>query len=116
MSRYILVPKHGDLELKENEQFLLLPTEGLTEEAKNIELPKGLVPRLQTGKTNRLLDKLLVKISKANISRSKDGLITVGSRVMNTKFDDFVLDCCRSQFSECYEDLYCLLSENFITF
>ena len=116
MSRYILVPSPLDLELKDKERFLLMPTEGLTEEAKSIELPGGLVPRLYTGRSKKMIDNLLVKISKANISRSKDGLVTVGSRVMGTKFDDFVLDCCNKKFSECYEELYCLLRENGITF
>ena len=31
-------------------------------------------------------------------------------------FDDFVNDCCERNFSVCYEDVYCNLRENGITF
>ena len=119
MSRYILVPRNGDCETPDNKIFDLVPTEGLSEQIKSIELPADIIPRLYDAKkvkSHVMLDKLVMKISKANISRSKDGLVTVGSRVMNTKFDDFVADCCNGQFSECYEELYCLLRKNGITF
>ena len=119
MSRYILTPRNGDSETPDNEIFHLVPTEGLSEQMKNIELPIGLVPRLYNAKqvnASQILDKLMMKISKANIHRSKDGFVTVGSRVIDTKFDDFVVDCCNGQFSECYEELYCLLRKTGITF
>ena len=119
MSRYILAPRNGDSEKPDNEIFCLVPTEGLSEQIKNIELPTGLVPRLCNAKkvkSSLMLDKLMMKISKANISRSKDGSVTVGSKVIDTKFDDFVVDCCNGQFSECYEELYCILRKNGITF
>ena len=92
MSRYILTPRNGDCETPDI--FDLVPTEGLSEQIKSIELPAGLLPRLYDGKkvkSNLMLDKLLMKISKANIHRSKDGFVTVGSRVIDTKFDDFVV-------------------------
>ena len=117
MSRYILTPRNGDCETPDI--FDLVPTEGLSEQIKSIELSAGLLPRLYDAKkvkSNLMLDKLLMKISKANIHRSKDGFVTVGSRVIDTKFDDFVVDCCNGQFSECYEELYCLLRKNGITF
>ena len=114
MSRYILVPGGESSEGKNIS--LLIPTEGLGEEIKYTEIPNALIPRLQNGKSSKTLENLMLKISKANISRSKDGLVTVGSRVINTKFDDFVLDCCNGRFSECYEELYCLLRKNSITF
>ena len=119
MSRYILVPNtalHGD---KDNEQFLLIPTEGISEQIKTIDLPRGLVPNLFKSKKvkhGKMLEKLLMKMSKAEIGRSKDGLITAGSKVLDTKYDDFVLDSSNRNFSECYEDIYCLLRKNGITF
>ena len=118
MSRFILAPRDSDLEAG-TDSFLLLPTEGLSEQIKNVDLPTGIVPRLHqvyNVKSSKMLDRLMMKLVKANISRSKDGLVTVGSRVMNTKFDDFILHCCNRQFSECYEELYCLLRKNGITF
>ena len=115
MSRYILVPGTSS-STNGIDLSYLVPTEGLNEEVKSIETPGSLVPRLQSLSSSKMLDKLMLRISKANIGRSKDGLVTVGSRVMNAKFDDFVLDCCNGQFSECYEELYCLLRKNGITF
>ena len=119
MSRYILAPSttlHGD---KENEQFLLIPTEGINEQIKSIDLPRGLVPNLFKGKKvkhGKIVENLVMKLSKAEIGRSKDGLVTVGSKVLDTKFDDFVLNSSNGKFLECYEDIYCLLRKNGITF
>ena len=101
-----------------SDNFVLVPTEGLGEREKSIELPKNLVPRLSESKIKKEteLDKLMMKLSKANIGRSKDGLVTVGSRVMNIKFDDFVLDSSIGKFYDFYEELYCILRKNGITF
>ena len=118
MARFILAPREG-VSNNDEDIFLLLPTEGLSEPSKSIELPSGLVPRLDNvhnTESKRILDKLMMKITKANISRNKDGLVTVGSKVMDSNFDDFVLDCCNGKFSKCYEELYCLLRKNGITF
>ena len=114
MSRFILTPRQ-DFESREYEHFLLIPTEGISEEPKCIELPYGLVPRLHSGKSD-MLHELMMKISKANIGRSKDGLVTVGSRVMDINFDEFITDSYNGKFSECYEELYCVLRDNGITF
>ena len=116
MSRYILTHKSGDSEVDSSDNFVLVPTEGLGEREKSIELPKNLVPRLSESKKETELDKLMMKLSKANIGRSKDGLVTVGSRVMKIKFDDFVLDSSIGKFYDFYEELYCILRKNGITF
>ena len=116
MSRYILTRKSGDSEVDSNENFVLVPTEGLGECEKSIELPKDLVPRLSESKEETELDRLMMKLSKANIGRSKDGLVTVGSRIMNIKFDNFVLDISNGKFSDFHEELYCILRKNGITF
>ena len=102
----------------DEETFRLISTEGLSEQVTNVDVPIGLIPRLynEHDAQSRVLDKLMIKFAKANFSRSKDGLVTVGSKVMNIKFDDFVLDCCNGKFSQCYEELYCLLRKNGITF
>ena len=94
MSRFILAPRDG-ASTNGEDVVLLLPTEGLSEPNKIIEIPSGLVPRLDNAhnaESKKILDKLMMKIAKANIVRNKDGLVTVGSRVMEAKFDDFVLD------------------------
>ena len=118
MSRFILTPKSHDTETEGN-IFLLAPTEGLSEPSKSIELPSALVPQLNkvdNAESKKILNKLMMKIAKANIARNKDGLVTVGSKVMDSNFDDFVLDCCNGEFSKCYEEMYCLLRKNGITF
>ncbi len=118
MSRFILTPatvhNYGD-----SETFLLIPTEGINGQIKNIDLPKGLVPsfiKKQGVKNNKILRNLLMKMSKAEIGRSKDGLLTVENKILDTKFDDFVLDSSNGKFLECYEDIYCVLRKNGITF
>ncbi len=118
MSRFILVPAKAH-DSDNSDTFLLIPTEGINGQIKNVDLPKGLVPnflRKQGVKDRKLLGNLLIKMSKAEIGRSKDGLLTIGSKVLDTKFDDFVLDSCNGKFLECYEDIYCVLRRNGITF
>ena len=118
MSRFILAPRDS-ASTNGEDVVLLLPTEGLSEPNKIIEIPSGLVPRLDNvhnAESKKILDNLMMKIAKANIVRNKDGMVTVGSRVMEAKFDDFVLDCCNGEFSKCYEEMYCLLRKNGITF
>ena len=115
MSRYIIVPK-----IKEGQNFFkLIPTEGLTEQTKEIELPEGIIPNiLETRQVKAESDfsDLMLKFSKSNIGRSKDGFITVNDKVLEVKFDDFVVDCCNGEFREEYENVYCLLRNHGITF
>ena len=103
MSRYIFSPSY----CKGN--FLLLPTEGISDHVKTIELPDGVFP-------NFSYNELLIKLSKANVQRSKDGVIMIDNKPMNVKFDDFVQDCCNKNFKECYEPIFCSLRHIGVTF
>ena len=99
--------------------FQLIPTEGLTELIKHIELPEGVIPKIyETMKVNdnEQFNKLMLKFSKANIGRNKDGLITINNKVLGIRFDDFAVDSCNGIFKEEYENVYCLLRNFGITF
>ena len=118
MSRYIIVPK---LESEDGGHniFQLIPAEGITELIKHIDLPEGIIPKIDETKkvnNNEQFNNLMFKFSKANIGRTKDGLITINNKVLEIRFDDFAVDSCNGIFKEEYEDVYCLLRNVGITF
>lgn len=118
MSRYIVIPKQEG-EHTARDVFHLIPTEGIIEQIKDIELPEGIIPNITENRqvhSEKEFNNLLLKFSKANIGRSKDGFITIGSKVSDIKFDDFAVDCCNGVFKEEYENVYCILRNYGITF
>ena len=118
MSRYIIVPKLESEDGSDN-IFQLIPTEGITELIKQIELPEGIIPKIcetKKVKNNEQFNNLMLKFSKANIERNKDGLITINNKVLGIRFDDFAVDSCNGIFKEEYEEVYCLLRNVGITF
>ena len=115
MSRYILTSGVQEMD-GTNQIFHLLPVEGLTDKIETVELPKELVPNITNGKNHKKFEKLLMKLSKVEVGRTKDGLLKVENKVKNIKFDDFVVDCCNGVFKDDYESIYCLLRNHGITF
>ena len=118
MSRYIIVPKLESEDGVDN-IFQLIPTEGITELIKEVELPEGIIPKIGEIKkvsSNEQFNNLMLKFTKANIGRNKDGLITINNKVLEIRFDDFVVDSCNAIFKEEYEKVYCLLRTVGITF
>ena len=116
MSRYIIAPK---LDEDKEDIFQLIPTEGITEQIKDIELPHYLIPDITHSrqiKSEKELRNLILKFSKANIGRSKDGYMCVKSKVLDIKYDDFLVDCVNNVFKERYENVYCMLRNLGITF
>ena len=114
MSRYILTPGQCQLDDPTKESFFLVP-EGIGEKPRYIELPKGLVPQLSPW--NRSIANMLLKLSKTNVTRSKDGFLKIRNRVLNNvNYDKFISDCCRGEFSSRYENIYCELRKNGVTF
>ena len=103
MSRYIISPSHY------KDLYLLLPTEGISDEIKTVELPDGIFPRFDH-------NELLIKLAKADVRRNKDGFILIRNKQTSVKFDDFVNDCSRRNFKICYEPVFCELRECGITF
>lgn len=116
MSRYILTPAIKD---GQENIFHLIPTEGIIEQSRNIELPYDIIPKYDVSgckMSEKRLNNFMLKLSKANIGKSKDGFIVYGSKMFDTKFDDFVMDCCKHVFLDKYEYLYVMLRNNGITF
>ena len=103
MSRYILSPS------KCTDVYLLLPTEGISDQIKTIELPEGIFPQFN-------YNELLIKLAKAGVQRNKDGFILIRNKPTKIKFDDFVNDCTKGNFKICYETVFCGLRECGITF
>ena len=114
MSRHIIVPNEDRQNI-----FKLIPTEGLTDQVKEIELPESIIPNIIDSKqikSGKHLSDLMLKFSKSDIGRSKDGYLTVKNKISEINFDDFVVDCCNGDFREKYENVYCLLRNCGITF
>ena len=103
MARYIISPSQC------KELYLLLPTEGISDEIKTIELPKEIFPWFD-------YSDLLIKLAKTDVQRNKDGFILIRNKPTKIKFDDFVHDCTKGNFKICYEPVFCELRECGITF
>ena len=118
MSRYLLIPKLMKTHNAMPEQFLLVPTEGFSEETKEIELPLNIVPiqKFKNLRHQKNFELILKKLDKVNVRKNKDGLLNIGNKLTDINFDDFVNYCCNGNFSLCYESVYCSLRENGITF
>ena len=126
MSRYLLIPNNGFHHDKHQNSFngfdsySLVPSEGFNEQSKSIQIPSGLNPydNIYTRVKNKnKFKRLLLKLSKTEIGRNKDGFVTDGHNVLHgIRFDNAVLDICNGVFSDYYENFYCLLRRFGITF
>lgn len=101
-----------------SEKFLLVPTEGFNEEPRKIDLPIKIIPqqKFQNNTEKKRFQNFLINLDKANIHKNKDGLLNIENKTTDINFDDFVNDCCHGNFSLCYENVYCSLRQNGITF
>ena len=118
MSRYLLIPKLKGNDKSSIETFCLIPTEGFNGQVKELDLPLNIIPK-QKYKNNhqkKSFENFMQRLDRVNIRRNKDGILNIGNKVTDINFDDFVNDCCERKFSVCYEDVYCNLRENCITF
>ena len=117
MSRYLLIPKSINDDSK-SEIFTLFPTEGFNEKAKEITVPINMIPKqsFQNHQQKKTFENFLTKMNKIGIRKNKDGLLNIGNKTTKINFDDFVNNCCRKNFSICYENVYCNLREHGITF
>ena len=118
MSRYMLVPKLMKDDKSNTEKFSLVPTEGFNSHIKEIDLPLNIVPKqkYKNNQQKKSFEKFIQTLNRVNIRRNKDGLLNIGNKITDINFDDFVNDCCKRHFSDCYEDVYCSLRENGVTF
>ena len=114
----MLIPKLINNDESKTETFSLVPTEGFNGQIKELDLPLNIVPKQKHKnlKQKKSVEFFSYKLDRINIRRNKDGLLNIGNKVTDINFDDFVHDCCEKNFSVCYEDIYCNLRENGITF
>ena len=117
MSRYILVP--GNTNLLGLQSYLLLPAEGFSKQVKELKLPPNLNPHAwlytvvnDVGK----LKKLLFKLSKTSIERTKDGFVSDNNETLNVNYDKAIVFSCNGVFSNSFERFYRILRKNGITF
>lgn len=110
MSRHILIPG------EDVNNFLLVPTEG--KHAVEIDVPDELYPDMDIyEKTDATkMKKLLYRLAKTDISKTPDGFVSHKKRRLDVNFKDCVSKCCNDIFLKCYEDFYCILRKNNITF
>ncbi len=111
MSRYVLFPA------AESELFALVPTD-FGNSIKEIKLPDGIVHMNIFKKvSNRTkLIKLLYRILKTEVQRTKDGLVADKYNTLNIRYDDAIANSCNGLFFNSFESMYCLLRQNGITF
>ena len=102
------------------DSYVLVPTDGFHDEPKEIKLPKGLNPNKElykNVKNTKKLKKLLLRLSRTDIGRTKDGLVTNKNNVLhNINFTDAIIDSCNGKFLKSYEEFYCLLRKFGIIF
>ena len=113
MSRYILFPGS-------NSRYFLIPVEGFNQSVQEITLPINLdVHNKLFSEANdiKAFKNLLVKISKTRIQRTKDGKIyDNNNNNINVDYDRAILDSCNDNFSNDFEEFYCILRQHGITF
>ena len=117
MSRYILVP--SNTYVSGQASYLLLPTEGFSEPVKEVKLPSNLNPHswmYAKAKDVGKLKKLLFKLSKTTIERTKDGFANDNNEILNVNYDNAIVSSCNGVFLNSFERFYCLLRKNGITF
>ncbi len=112
MSRYVLFPG------SEPGLYALVPADAIGNQIKEIKLPDGIVyMNTFTKVRNRTkLAKLLYKILKTEIQRTKDGLVADKYNTLNIRYDDAIVNSCNGLFVNSFEKFYCLLRKNGITF
>jgi len=124
MSRYLLVPSEvwngSETFSNKHDSYFLVPTDGFHGESKEIELPKGLNPNKElykNVKNKKKLKKLLLRLSRTDVGRTKDGFVADKNNVLhNVDFNDAIINSCNGKFLESYEGFYCLLRKFGITF
>ena len=117
MSRYVLFP--GGMQNAGKQSYFLIPVDGFSQSMKKVTLPANLCPYdwifLKVDDTERL-KKLLIKLSKTEIQRTKDGLVIDNNDSIMIDYNDAMVSSCNNSFSSKFENFYCLLRKHGITF
>lgn len=103
-------------------RYLLVPVEGFDDKNRELTIPESLVVNPYEDLYRHVSDKeklkkLLLKLSKVEISRNEDGLVKHKGKILdNVIFNDAIIDSCNGQYLECYEMFYELLRKFDIVF
>ena len=103
-------------------RYLLVPVEGFDEQTKELVIPAGLVVNSYEDLYKHVSDKdklkkLLLKLSKSEISRNVNGLVKHKDKILDgVIFNDAVIDSCNGRYLECYEPFYEILRKFGIIF
>ena len=89
---------------------------GFGNKIKEIKLPAGIAHIFSKVRNKVKLTKLLHKILKTEIQRTKDGLVADKYNTLNIRYDDAIVNSCNRLFFNSFEKFYCLLRKNGITF
>ena len=124
MSRYLLVPSEtwnrSARFSGKQDSYMLMPTDGFHGGPKELKLPKGLNSNkdiYKKVKNKKKLKKLLLRLSRTDIGRTKDGFVADKSNVLhNINFTDAIINSCNGNFFKSHEEFYCLLRKFGITF
>ncbi len=124
MTRYLLVPSEmwsGSENFSgKQDSYFLVPTEGFHGGVKEIKLPNGLNSNKElykNVKNKKKIKKLLLRLSRTEIGRTKDGFVADKDNVLhNVDFNDAIINSCNGKFLESHEGFYCLLRKFGITF
>jgi len=110
MTRYLLAP--------DNHQYNLIPLEGFSAKERRVILPNNLLDVTLFNRSQNLkrLIKLVVRLSKVDVSRTKDGFIRVGNDILKINYYDAVVRICNRKFAFQDEELYLLLRKEGLTF
>lgn len=82
---------------------------------KVIELSDDLMVEPPESLSTSAAMRLMMRLSKTSVGRSKDGFVTDGTKVIGIKYDDAIASFCNGNFSEHFEEFYCILRKNGIT-
>ncbi len=112
MSRYVLFHGSGP------GSFALVPADAIGNQIKELKLPDGIVYMNTFTKVRHRtkLAKLLYKILKTEIQRTKDGLVADKYNTLNIRYDDAIVNSCNGLFVNSFEKFYCLLRKMVLHF
>ena len=111
MTRYILLPKTS------TNCFTLQST--IDDNSKDILISTDIISDMSifdTVNNKHRLKKLLILLTEKCIFRTKNGFIGDNNSVINIKYDEVIIDTCNNIFKEEFEQFYCMLRNNDITF
>ena len=111
MSRYILLPGPS------KDLFVLVSADDF-QQTKLLEVPDELIDTsiYKKVKSREKLNNLLYRLSQSKISKTMDGLVKDKNKIYNIKYDDAVISCCNNDFTNSFEEFYCILKKYGIEF